>query len=121
MVYKKFVKTALLRTKSITNPRFGKNEARIRRIGFDFFAELADEYSQIFMLLREISSPDRAEQRAMCEDFACVPHKMGQKVEFFGSQMHLNAATHDNVSVEIDAKFTGLDDASLRICCWLPT
>ena len=75
-MYKEFVKMRSLGIESIANPRLGKNQARICRIGFDFLAKLADEDSKILMLSGVITAPNSAEQGPMREHFARIAHEV---------------------------------------------
>ena len=69
--------------KSVPYPWFGQNVARFGWIGFDLFAQLADEHAQVFGLFRVIAAPDRAEQRAVRQDFARVADQVREQFIFF--------------------------------------
>ena len=42
---------------AIANPGFGHDVAGLCRIGFDLFAEMSDENSKIFRLVRVVATP----------------------------------------------------------------
>lgn len=58
--------------KSISDPWFGANMFRLRRVLFDLFAELADEDAKVFGLFGKIAAPDRGENRSVRDDLVAV-------------------------------------------------
>ena len=53
---------------AISDPRFGENIARLGRIRFDLFAQVANEDAEVLGLIRIVAAPDFREQRAMRQD-----------------------------------------------------
>jgi hypothetical protein len=55
------------RIKTVADPWLGKNVFWIGRIGFELFAQLADEDPELFSLFSVIAAPDCAQQLVMGE------------------------------------------------------
>ena len=66
------------RLEPVTYPGLGKNVFWVGRIRLELFAQLADEYSEVFSLFGVIAAPDFGEQGAMCQDLARVANKEGE-------------------------------------------
>src|SRR5213080_1905047 len=71
------------RIEAISDPRFGENVARLRKIRFDLLSQLAYEYPQVFILLGVIAAPYGSQQRPMCQNLSGIAHEVNHQVEFF--------------------------------------
>src|SRR5437870_10572602 len=93
--------TRLLRIEAISNPGFGEKVAWRGRISFDLLSQLTDEYSQVFGLPGVVSAPDRAEQRAMSQNFSGIANEVNHQVKFFRRQAQLVSCLSDSPRCEI--------------------
>src|SRR6266498_5746181 len=73
----------LVWTEPITYPRLGKNVARRGRIGFEFFSQIADEDSQVLILLDVIATPYSCQQGMVREYLFGVINKISEEIKLF--------------------------------------
>src|SRR5437588_11071139 len=101
--------TRLFRIEAIANPGVGEKVAWCGRIGFDLLSQLTDENPQVFGLPGVISTPDRAEQRTMSQNFSGIADEINHQIEFFRRQAQLVSGLSDCVGFKIETKMPGFD------------
>src|SRR2546421_1061159 len=99
----------LFRIEAIANPGVGEKVAWCGRVGFDLLSQLTDEDPQVFGLPGVISAPDRAEQRAMSQNFSGIANEVNHQVKFFRRQAQLGSCLSDSMSFKIETKIAGFD------------
>jgi len=93
---------------AITDPGLGLDVLLLRTV-LQFFAQLADEDTEIFGLLGRLGAPDRGQQCAMSKDLARIAREQQQEIEFLGGEMYGAAGDGDGVSRRVDDKVAHLD------------
>src|SRR5947208_17078432 len=101
--------TRLFRIEAIANPGVGEKVAWCGRIGFDLLSQLTDENPQVFGLPGVISTPDRAQQRAMSQNFSGIADEVNHQVKFFRRQAQLVSRLSDCVGFKLETKIAGFD------------
>src|SRR6266481_2985252 len=97
------------RLKSISQPRFGQDVARVGRIFLNFLAQLIYYHAKVLRFLAVIRAPNRLQHPLMRKRLPMLKDESAQEVEFFGSQVNsLTTDVHDS-SLEIDTQFRRLD------------
>ena len=67
---------------AVADPGFGEDVAWRGCIGFDLFAQVADEDAQVFVLFDVVAAPDRGEQRTMRQNFSRVLEEVDEQIKF---------------------------------------
>src|ERR1700688_458543 len=101
--------TSGLRTglEAVTNPGFGKQVLRRRRITLDFLAQLPNEDAQVLWLFRAVGSPDSGQQRAVRDHLARMPRQKNEQVEFLRREMDLTPCDFHRARIQINRKISG--------------
>src|ERR1041384_5441655 len=94
---------------TITDARFGDDEFRARRVGFNFFAQVRHVNTQIVGVLVVALSPDFAKDLAVGEDFSCVAHQEPKKLVFRDTEFHFTTVHSDATSRQVHYQFSRLE------------
>jgi len=94
---------------------FGDEVAGVRRIGFQFAADLGDEQAQVVGLLLVVRPPDLLQQLPLADQPAGVADQDLNELPFGGGQPDLSAAAGDLLGGQVDAEVRGLDDRGVLL------
>src|ERR1700688_3800891 len=105
--------TSGLRTwlEPVTNPGFGKQVLRRRRITLDFLAQLPHKDAQVLWLFRAVGSPDSGQQRSVRDHLARTPRQKDEQVEFLRREMDFTPRDFYRARIQINRKISGNDYA----------
>src|SRR6185369_14329703 len=95
---------------AVADPGFGEDVAWRGCVGFDLFAQVADEDAQVLVLFDVVAAPQRREQRTMSKNLAGVFYEVDQQIEFFRRQMNWFASHRDLARLEIDVKVSRVEN-----------
>src|SRR5205814_1615505 len=92
------------RLETISHPRFRPDVLRLRRVAFDLFAQLIDDYAQIFRFFSIFGPPNGLQQSSMGQRLALIGDEVLEDLEFLRGQVHLLAAHRQLPAFEIQRK-----------------